>query len=67
MAGGGMALSGQAHLERIHRRYTYKYNRARTHGSLSNDCPAHRPVQTTETIASRPILGGLHHVHARPK
>jgi hypothetical protein len=37
----------------------------RTHQSLNKDPPISRPVQRTGIISSRPVLGGLHHHHAR--
>jgi transposase InsO family protein len=60
-----LVVTGEAHLRRTLRRYADYYNRARTHRSLSKDCPLHRPAQAIGTISSSPVLGGLHHVYAR--
>jgi len=60
-----VVVIGEAHLRRILRRYAVYYNRARTHRSLGKDCPIRRAVQSTGTILSSPILGGLHHVYTR--
>lgn len=60
-----VVVTGEAHLRQILRRYADYYNRARTHRSLSKDCPLHRPAQAIGTISSSPVLGGLHHVYAR--
>jgi transposase InsO family protein len=62
-----VVATGEAQLRRILWRYADYYNRARTHRSLAKDCPAHRPTQSTGTITSSPVLGGLHHVYARIK
>ena len=56
---------GEAHLRRILRSYAGYYNEVRTHRSLDKDAPVSRAVQRTETINSRPILGGLHHHYVR--
>ena len=55
----------EAHLHRIVKAYADYYNRARTHWSLSKDCPKHRPVETFGEVKSLSILGGLHHLYAR--
>ena len=60
-----IVVMGAAHLRRILRSYAAYYNRARTHRSLSKDCPIHRPMQAIGTIVSMPVLGGLHHQYAR--
>jgi transposase InsO family protein len=60
-----VVIIGETHLRRILKAYADYYNRARTHRSLRKDPPIHRPVQSTGTITSSPILGGLHHVYAR--
>ena len=60
-----LVVTGEAHLRRILRRYADYYNRARTHRSLGKDCPIRRPIQSTGTISSWPVLGGLHHVYDR--
>jgi transposase InsO family protein len=60
-----VVVMGEAHLRRILKAYAIYYNRARTHRSLRKDCPVHRPIQTSGTMTSMPILGGLHHVYSR--
>jgi transposase InsO family protein len=60
-----VVVAGEAHLRRILKSYADYYNRARTHRSLSKDCPIRRPIQTTGVISSTRLLGGLHHVYAR--
>jgi transposase InsO family protein len=60
-----VVVTGEAHLRRILRRCANYYNRARTHRSLSKDCPPHRPAQAIGTISSSPVVGGLHHVYSR--
>jgi transposase InsO family protein len=55
----------EAHLRRILREYAAYYNVARTHRALDLDAPVHRAVQSTGTITSRPVLGGLHHKYCR--
>lgn len=58
-------IIGAAHLHRILQAYAAYYNCARTHRSLSKDCPIHRPIQAIGAVVSVPILGGLHHQYAR--
>jgi len=60
-----IVVFGQAHLRRIRRSYVNYYNNMRTHRSLNKDAPISRPVQRTGIIASRPMLGGLHHHYIR--
>jgi len=60
-----IVVIGEAHLRRTLRRYAVYYNHSRTHRALRKDCPIHRAVQSTGTILSSPILGGLHHVNTR--
>jgi transposase InsO family protein len=52
---------GEVHLRRILAAYASFYNGIRTHLSLDNDSPAHRPIQWRGQIAARPVLGGLYH------
>src|SRR5216683_591224 len=47
------------------RSQTLLYNELRTHLSLDEDSPGHRPVQRFGQLATRPILGGLHHQYCR--
>ena len=56
---------GEVHLRRILTTYASYYNEQRTHRSLAKDTPLHRIVEQLGTVASRPILGGLHHQYAR--
>ncbi len=60
-----VVVLNEAHLRRILKAYADYDNRARTHRSLSKDCPTHRPVETRGEVRSLSILGGLHHVYAR--
>ena len=60
-----VVVIGEEHLRRTLRRYAVYYNHSRTHRALGKDCPIHRAVQSTGTILSSPILGGLHHVYTR--
>ena len=60
-----LVVTGESHLRRTLSRYADYDNRARTHRSLSKDCPLNRPAQAIGTISSSPALGGLHHVYAR--
>jgi hypothetical protein len=41
------------------------YNRTRTHLALNKDCPLERPIQSFGSVASIPVLAGLHHQYAR--
>jgi hypothetical protein len=45
--------------------YANYYNELRTHRSLTKDTPRHRAVGRLGIVASRPILGGLHHQYCR--
>jgi transposase InsO family protein len=56
---------GEMHLRRVLKSYADYYNDIRTHRSLDKDAPVSRPVQSTGSIKSHPILGGLHHHYAR--
>ena len=58
-------LLGETHLRQILQSYAAYYNKARTHRSLSKDCPISRPIQAFGMIVTTPILGGLHHRYAR--
>src|SRR6266404_1194869 len=60
-----IVVFGEAHLRRILTAYAGYYNEFRTHLSLDNDSPGHRPVQRYGQLAARPILGGLHHQYCR--
>jgi transposase InsO family protein len=56
---------GERHLRQAVKSYANYYNSVRTHRSLDKDAPISRPVQRTDAVRSRPILGGLHHRYAR--
>jgi len=58
-------IFGEAHLRRILTLYAPYYNESRTHLSLRKDAPLGRRVQRYGTIATTPILSGLHHRYAR--
>lgn len=61
-----MIILNEKHLYDILHEYIFEYyNVSRTHMSLDKDSPVHRPTQTNGKIASKPILGGLHHVYSR--
>jgi transposase InsO family protein len=60
-----IVVFGEAHLCRILGAYTGYYNQLRTHLSLDNDSPGHRPIQRLGQLAAHPILGGLHHRYCR--
>ena len=60
-----MIVFGEAHLRRILVAFAAYYNKARVHRSLDRDAPLHRAIQHLGAIASRPILGGLHHRYYR--
>jgi hypothetical protein len=53
------------HLRRILSKYARYYNEVRTHVSLGKDAPYTRPIERYGNIIGHPILGGLHHRHAR--
>src|SRR5450759_1983283 len=55
----------EVHLRQILQSYARYYNDIRTHRSLDKDAPVSSPVQSTGSIKSHPILGGLHHHYAR--
>ena len=60
-----MVIFGEAHLRRILSAYAVYYNRTRTHLALNKDCPLERPIQRFGSVASIPVLAGLHHQYAR--
>jgi transposase InsO family protein len=60
-----IVVFGDAHLRRILADYACYYNELRTHLSLDKDSPTHRPIQRFGRLATRPILGGLHHHYCR--
>jgi hypothetical protein len=58
-------ILGEDHLRQVLKAYAAYYNDVRTHLSLGKDAPLNRPVQRFGIIATRPILGGLHHQYCR--
>jgi hypothetical protein len=60
-----VVILGELHLRRILAAYADYYNGLRTHRSLAKDAPLHRIVERLGSVASRPILGGLHHQYCR--
>jgi hypothetical protein len=60
-----IVIFGEAHLRQLLNAYAAYYNRVRTHLSLAKDAPLVRPVRRVGNIATRPILGGLHHQYCR--
>jgi transposase InsO family protein len=60
-----IVVVGEASLRRTLKAYARYYNEIRTHRSLDKYTPEARPIQFTGTVRSRPVLGGLHHHHAR--
>ena len=60
-----IVVFGDAHLRRILADYAGYYNELRTHLSLDKDSPTYRPIQRFGQLATKPILGGLHHRYGR--
>jgi len=60
-----IVVFGGPHLRRILAAYAVYYNELRTHLSLGKDSPRHRSVRRLGQLATRPILGGLHHHYCR--
>jgi transposase InsO family protein len=60
-----VVIFGEAHLRQVLNAYATYYNNVRTHLSLAKDAPLVRPVRRVGSIATRPILGGLHHQYCR--
>jgi len=60
-----LIVFGEAHLRRILRAYMTYYNEARTHLSLGEDAPIHRPIRRFGRIMSVPRIGGLNHQYCR--
>jgi len=55
----------QAHLRRVLRAYADYYNNDRPHLALDKDSPHSRPIEREGRLASKRILGGLHHRYYR--
>ena len=60
-----IVVLGEAHLRRILTKYSAYYNELRTHRSLGKDAPISRAIQHVGCIASKPVVGGLHHHYCR--
>ena len=62
-----MVVFGEQHLRRVLRKYIAYYHESRTHLGLEKDAPESRAVQAQDVgpVASKPILGGLHHRYYR--
>jgi transposase InsO family protein len=57
----------EKHLRRVLKEYLAYYHESRTHMGLGKDAPEPRAVQTQDVgpVASKPVLGGLHHRYYR--
>lgn len=58
----------ERHLRRLLTSYVQYYNYSRTHKSLAQDCPVHRPIERPSRgrkIVAIPQVGGLHHRYER--
>ena len=53
------------HVDDLVVRHADYYNKARTHLSLGKDAPITRSIERYGRIAAEPLVGGLHHRHAR--
>jgi len=55
------------HLRRVLKEYLAYYHGSRTHLGLEKDAPEPRAVQPQDIgpVASKPVLGGLHHRYCR--
>lgn len=60
-----IVVFGEADLCRILKDYASYYNRVRTHLSLSKDAPLFRRRHKVGSVATIPILGGLHLQYVR--
>ncbi len=60
-----LIILNEKHLRSVLDEFVAYYNDSRTHMSLDKDSPTGRSTQTTGEIASKPVLGGLHHVYNR--
>lgn len=58
-------VRGVDHPRPLPRAYAEYYNNDRTHLGLGKDAPNFRPIEAEGIIASRPVLGGLHHRYGR--
>ncbi len=64
---GHVILLGEGHLRKILKSYLEYYPRSRTHLGLGKDTPEPRAIQLPEMgeIVELPLVGRLHHRHAR--
>jgi hypothetical protein len=60
-----IVVFGERHLRHVLLSYMDYYNGRRIHLSLNKDAPISRAAEAAGRILGRPILGGLHHLHAR--
>jgi putative transposase len=62
-----LVIFNERHLRRVLSSYVDYYQRTRTHLSLDNDCPDHRPIQhhSAGRVIAIPKVGGLHHRYER--
>jgi len=62
-----VVVFGEQHLRRVMKEYLAYYHQSRTHLGLGKDAPEPRAVQTQDLgpVASKPVLGGLHHRYYR--
>ena len=62
-----MIALNENHLRRVLQEYLAYYHGSRTHIGLEKDAPELRVIQPREVgpVASKPILGGLHHRYFR--
>jgi hypothetical protein len=60
-----LIVFGESHLRRILGEFAAYYNKLRVHRSLDLDAPLHRAIESIGIVASRPILGALHHQYRR--
>jgi hypothetical protein len=58
---------GERHLRRVLKEYLAYYHESRTHLGLEKDAPVPRVIQRQDVglVASKPVLGGLHHRYFR--
>jgi hypothetical protein len=62
---GPCHVFGEAHLRHVLSSYAAYYNQTRTHLALQKDAPFQRAVQRLGSVATIPVLGGLHHKYVR--
>ncbi len=62
-----MIVLGERHLRRVLKEYLAYYHESWTHLGLDKDAPVSRPIQSVDVgpVASKPVLGGLHHRYYR--